>query len=41
MALINYGQTVRKTGQTGMNDTSSRSHAILTINLRDQNNGKV
>ena len=35
MALINYGQNARKTGQTGMNDTSSRSHAILTINLRN------
>ena len=35
MNLINYGMSVRITGQTGMNDNSSRSHAILQITLRE------
>ena len=34
MALIHFGLSVRVTGQTGMNDESSRSHAILQITLR-------
>jgi kinesin family protein 2/24 len=35
MELIHYGMSVRMTGQTGMNDNSSRSHAILQITLRN------
>ena len=38
MSIINYGLDVRTTGTTAANMDSSRSHAILQINLRDQNN---
>ena len=38
MSLINYGLSVRVTGQTGANDQSSRSHAVLQISLRDERN---
>lgn len=31
IALINHGRAVRSTASTGVNDTSSRSHAILRI----------
>ena len=41
MALIDYGLSVRITGTTGMNDDSSRSHAILQITLRNKDNGKL
>ena len=41
MNLINYGMSVRITGQTGMNDNSSRSHAILQISLRDRDTRKM
>ena len=34
MKIINTGMEARTTGQTGANDDSSRSHAILEINLR-------
>ena len=34
MSVINYGLSVRTTGQTGANDTSSRSHAVLCITIR-------
>lgn len=37
MSLIHFGLGVRITGQTGMNDESSRSHAILQITLRGAN----
>lgn len=36
MALINFGLSERITGSTGMNDQSSRSHAILQISLRNR-----
>jgi hypothetical protein len=35
MELIGNGMALRKTGQTGANEDSSRSHAILEISLRD------
>ena len=35
--LINYGHSVRTTHQTVANDTSSRSHAICQINIREGN----
>lgn len=38
MDLIRLGSGARMTGQTGMNDESSRSHAILQIILRNHNN---
>lgn len=38
MELIKLGTGARMTGQTGMNDESSRSHAILQIILRNHNN---
>ena len=34
MKIINTGMEARTTGQTGANDDSSRSHAILEINLK-------
>ncbi|KAJ8018772.1 Kinesin-like protein KIN-4A [Holothuria leucospilota] len=33
MALLKKGSDGRATGSTGMNETSSRSHAIFTINI--------
>mmetsp|Transcript_10619 Transcript_10619/g.20520 ORF Transcript_10619/g.20520 Transcript_10619/m.20520 type:complete len:470 (-) Transcript_10619:1685-3094(-) len=38
MELINNGMALRKTGQTGANEDSSRSHAILEVSLRDAKN---
>lgn len=38
MQLIDFGLSVRASGQTTHNDDSSRSHAILRINLKDSNN---
>ena len=35
--LINYGHSIRTTHQTVANDTSSRSHAICQINIREGN----
>ncbi len=35
MEIINFGHSVRTTHQTAANDTSSRSHAIAQINVRD------
>jgi len=41
MQLINYGSSVRVTGQTGANDSSSRSHAVLRIVFRDKQTRKT
>lgn len=41
MALIRIGLSSRITGVTGMNDESSRSHAILSISLRSVNGNKL
>ena len=38
MSLIVYGLSVRVTGQTGANDQSSRSHAVLQISIRTSRN---
>lgn len=40
IALINNGLRERVTSKTGMNKTSSRSHAILSIILRDSEGNK-
>ena len=37
MEIIEYGHSVRTTHQTVANDTSSRSHAICQVNIRDSN----
>jgi kinesin family protein 2/24 len=39
--LINLGLDSRITGKTGMNNSSSRSHAVLVINLRNTADFKV
>eukprot|EP00357_Protocruzia_adherens_P026893 CAMPEP_0115018846 /NCGR_PEP_ID=MMETSP0216-20121206/29077_1 /TAXON_ID=223996 /ORGANISM="Protocruzia adherens, Strain Boccale" /LENGTH=619 /DNA_ID=CAMNT_0002390175 /DNA_START=485 /DNA_END=2344 /DNA_ORIENTATION=+ len=41
MQVLDFGLSFRTTGQTGANDASSRSHAVLQINLRDQGASKV
>ena len=44
MQIIEFGSSVRITGVTGANMDSSRSHAILQISLKDNNNkihGKI
>lgn len=44
MSIIDYGLKVRTTGVTGANMDSSRSHAILQIEIKDTNgnqNGKI
>ena len=40
MEIIEYGHSVRTTHQTVANDSSSRSHAICQVNIRD-GNGKT
>ena len=40
MSLINYGSSVRVTGTTGANDSSSRSHAVLRIIFRSKKTNK-
>ena len=39
--MLGDGLKERTTGQTGANVDSSRSHAVLTISLKDRNNDKV
>ncbi|ORE20524.1 kinesin-domain-containing protein [Rhizopus microsporus] len=38
--VFDYGNSVRTTGTTGANDTSSRSHAVLQILLKHKENRK-
>jgi hypothetical protein len=40
MRVIDFGMAARSTGSTGANADSSRSHAILSIVLRDSRSGK-
>ena len=40
MQLIGYGMSVRMTGTTGANDESSRSHAVLDVEIREGGNIK-
>ena len=40
MTVIDYGLSERTTGQTGANNQSSRSHAVLTITIKYASNGK-
>jgi len=37
IGIIDYGNSIRTTHQTVANDTSSRSHAICQIIVKDQN----
>jgi kinesin family member 2/24 len=39
--IINYGHSVRTTHQTVANDTSSRSHAICCVSVRDATGNKT
>ena len=39
--IIDYGLKTRTTGITGANDDSSRSHAVLQIQLKDKYSGNV
>ncbi|KAL0222374.1 hypothetical protein RCL1_002228 [Eukaryota sp. TZLM3-RCL] len=41
LQVIDFGLSSRSTGATGVNDESSRSHAILQIALVDRNSGRV
>ena len=41
MQIIDLGNSVRTIGATGANDDSSRSHAILQINLYDDSTKKL
>jgi kinesin family protein 2/24 len=38
MNLIEFGHSIRTTHHTASNDTSSRSHAICWVSIRDSNN---
>jgi len=38
--IINYGHSIRTTHQTAANDTSSRSHAICCVSIRDASGTK-
>ena len=37
---VEYGNRIRSSGSTGANDVSSRSHAILVIQIRSKSTGK-
>ena len=39
--LLAKGKVHRETGATGMNDTSSRSHAIFQVHLESRPKGKT
>ena len=39
--IIEFGLKTRTTGITGANDDSSRSHAVLQIQLKDKYSGNV
>lgn len=39
--IINYGHSVRTTHQTVANDTSSRSHAICCVSVKDASGQKT
>lgn len=41
LQVIKFGNGVRSTGRTGVNDYSSRSHAVLQLELRDKNDIKT
>lgn len=41
LALLAYGNSVRSTGVTGANADSSRSHAVLQIQLKEDRSGKL
>ncbi|KAI8336597.1 P-loop containing nucleoside triphosphate hydrolase protein [Chlamydoabsidia padenii] len=38
LQIFDHGSRVRSTGKTGANDNSSRSHAVLQVLLKDNNN---
>ena len=40
LQVIDYGNTVRSTGSTGVNADSSRSHAILQLEVKGENGTK-
>ncbi len=40
LEIINFGHSVRTTHCTAANDTSSRSHAVCTVYLRDPSSNK-
>jgi kinesin family protein 2/24 len=39
--MMEYGNSVRTTHATSSNDTSSRSHAICLINIKEGQTGKI
>lgn len=41
MRVIDHGNSIRSSGSTGANDTSSRSHAILELKVRYLKGGKL
>ena len=39
--VVHYGNAARRTGSTGVNSTSSRSHAVLQLELRDLKDNRI